>query len=68
MSTSELREDIHRLIEIADRGVLEHIRDIIQGSAPEWFYEELKQRRDKHLKGQSKSYGWEEIKAAINDL
>lgn len=72
MSTSELRENIHLLVEKADRGLLMQIHDIIQLSteptAPEWFYEELQQRRNKHLKGQSKSYSWEQVRTSINDL
>lgn len=74
MSIIELRENIHRFVDKADHRVLEAIYAIIEEeentipSAPEWFYEELNQRRTRHRNGQSKSYSWEQIKEGLNDL
>lgn len=36
-----------------------------QKSAPQWFYDELDKRRERHLKGESKSSTWEEVKDRI---
>lgn len=32
---------------------------------PDFYYEELNERREKHLNGKSKSYTWEEIKSKL---
>jgi len=72
MSTIELRESIHRFIDVADDRILRIIHAIIesekkqeQKSAPQWFYDELDKRRERHLKGESKSSTWEEVKDRI---
>lgn len=72
MSTIELRENIHRFIDVADERLLRIINAIIetekkeeQPSVPQWFYDELNKRRERHLKGESKSSTWEEVKERI---
>lgn len=75
MSTSDIRQNIHRFIDKADERVLRIINAIVeaeevggQPSVPEWFYEELDKRRELHLKGESKSYTWEEVKETIRQV
>jgi fructose-1,6-bisphosphatase/inositol monophosphatase family enzyme len=70
MGLTELREDIHRLVDKADYKLLEAIYAVIEENrtAPEWFHEELNQRRTRHHIGKSKSYSWEDIKRELNDL
>ena len=72
MSTSELRENIHQFIDLADEKMLKLINAIIEAEGdtntpniPQWFYDELDKRIDRHLKGESKSYSWEEVKERI---
>ena len=74
MSTVELRENIHRFIDVADERILRIINAIIesekqeeQPSVPQWFYDELNKRRERHLKGESKSSTWEEVKERIQN-
>lgn len=73
MSTAELREKIHRFVDVADDRILKIMNAIIQTEieeskssfVPDWFYEELDKRRERHLKGESKSSSWEEVKERI---
>lgn len=72
MSTTELRENIHRFIDVADERILRIINAIIETekkeehlSVPQWFYDELDKRRERHLNGESKSSTWEEVKERI---
>lgn len=72
MDTIELRENIHRFIDVADERILKIINAIIetekkegQPVVPQWFYDELDKRRERHLKGESKSSTWEEVKERI---
>ena len=72
MDTIELRENIHRFIDVADERILKIINAIIetekeegQPAVPQWFYDELDKRRERHLKGESKSSTWEEVKERI---
>jgi len=72
METVELRENIHRFVDVADERILKIINAIIEvekkeelPTVPHWFYDELDKRRERHLKGESKSSTWEEVKARI---
>lgn len=72
-TTVDLKKKIHEFIEHADERMLRIINAIISTeqeqdnevipTVPESFYEELDRRKEKHLKGESVSYTWEEVKA-----
>ncbi|MFC0428554.1 addiction module protein [Chryseobacterium scophthalmum] len=74
-STLEIRKRIHEFIDIADERILRIINGIIDAeeevisesnpTVPEWFYDELDKRREKHLKGETKSFSWEEVKERL---
>ena len=72
-STVDIRKRIHEFIDIADDRILRIINGIIDveeqednyPAVPDWFYEELDKRKEKHLNGQSKSYTWEEVKENV---
>ena len=74
-STLEIRKTIHEFIDIADERILRIINGIIDAeeevisesnpTVPEWFYDELDKRREKHLKGETKSFSWEEVKERL---
>ncbi|MEG0759925.1 addiction module family protein [Chryseobacterium sp.] len=69
-STLELRKRIHDFIDIADERILRIINGIINveeqednyPAIPDWYYEKLEIEREKHLKGETPSYTWEEVK------
>jgi hypothetical protein len=72
MNTNELRENIHQFIDVADERTLRLINAIVEAESnidapniPQWFYEELDKRHDRHLKGESKSLSWQEVKERI---
>jgi len=72
MDTIELKKNIHRFVDEADERILRIINAIIeaetqegQPAVPQWFYEELDKRRERHQKGKSKSSTWEEVKERI---
>jgi len=72
MTIIELKERLHRFIDIADERTLSVIDAIItsennkdQPGIPLWFYDELDKRRERHLKGESTSSTWEAVKARI---
>lgn len=44
------------------------VQEKSKSNLPEWFQDELRDRKAKYLSGQSKSYSWEQVKSAINDL
>lgn len=70
-STIELKNRIIHLVENADDRLLRMLNALIESyqsnesSIPEWHYEELDKRREKHLNGSSKSYTWEEAQNKI---
>ena len=72
-STLELRKRIHDFIDIADERILRIINGIISveeqednyPAIPDWYYEKLEIEREKHLKGESPSYTWEEVKQKL---
>jgi hypothetical protein len=72
-STLELRKRIHDFIDIADERILRIINGIINveeqednyPAIPDWYYEKLEIEREKHLKGETPSYTWEEVKQKL---
>jgi len=65
----DIRKRIHEFIDQADEKMLRIFNELISAKSsdeesdiPKSFYEELDKRRERHLKGESKSYTWEEIK------
>lgn len=69
-STLEIRKRIHDYIDIADERILRILNGIINAeeqednypAIPDWRYDEINERREKYLSGESKSYTWEEVK------
>lgn len=70
-SSVDIRKKIHEFIDHADERILrifngiinaEKFEEEIEPIVPESFYKELDKRREKHIKGESKSYTWEEVK------
>lgn len=63
----DIRKQIHSFIDSADERILRIIKAIIeteeenQSSVPDWFYDELEERRENYLSGKSKSFSWEEV-------
>ncbi|AZA62119.1 addiction module family protein [Chryseobacterium indoltheticum] len=72
-STLEIRKRIHEFIDIADERILRIINGIIDveeqednyPAVPDWYYEKLEIEREKHLKGETESYSWEEVKQRL---
>ena len=72
-STVEIRKRIHDFIDIADERILRIINGIIDveeqednyPAVPDWYYEKLEIEREKHLKGETPSYTWEEVKQRL---
>lgn len=72
-STLEIRKRIHEFIDIADERILRIINGIIDveeqednyPTVPDWYYEKLEIEREKHLKGETESYSWEEVKQRL---
>lgn len=72
-STLEIRQRIHDFIDIADERILRIINGIIDveeqednyPAVPDWYYEKLEVEREKHLKGETPSYTWEEVKQRL---
>jgi len=65
----DIRKRIHEFIDQADEKMLRVFTELIsfknteeEPNIPQSFYEELDMRRERHLKGESKSYTWEEVK------
>lgn len=72
-STVDIRKRIHEFIDIADERILRIINGIIDveeqennyPAVPDWYYEKLELEREKHLKGETPSYTWEEVKQRL---
>jgi len=72
-STLEIRKRIHEFIDIADERILRIINGIIDveeqednyPAVPDWYYEKLEIEREKHLKDETESYSWEEVKQRL---
>lgn len=69
----EIRKRIHEFIDIADERILRIINGIIDveeqednyPAIPDWYYEKLEIEREKHLRGETPSYTWEEVKQKL---
>ena len=70
----DLKKRIHEFIDQADERILKIFNGIINAeeieeeqipTVPESFYEKLDEDREKHLKGESKSSSWEEVKSRL---
>lgn len=67
----DIRRRIHEFIDLADDRILHILNAIIiteqeiQPSVPEAFYRELDKERERHIKGESLSYSWEEVKSKL---
>jgi len=72
-STVDIRKRIHEFIDIADERILRIINGIIDveeqednyPAVPDWYYKKLELEREKHLKGETPSYTWEEVKQRL---
>lgn len=72
-STVDIRKRIHEFIDIADERILRIINGIIDveeqednyPAVPDWYYEKLEIEREKHLRGETPSYTWEEVKQKL---
>jgi len=72
-STVDIRKRIHEFIDIADERILRIINGIIDveeqkenyPAVPDWYYEKLEIEREKHLRGETPSYTWEEVKQRL---
>ncbi|SIT26820.1 hypothetical protein [Chryseobacterium gambrini] len=67
-STVDIRKRIHDFIDIADERILRIFKGIIDAeeeennySVPDSHYDVINERREKYIKGESKSYTWEEV-------
>ncbi|WP_336734076.1 addiction module family protein [Chryseobacterium sp. VD8] len=67
-STVDIRKRIHEFIDSADERILRIFKGIIDAeeeednySVPDSHYDVINERREKYIKGESKSYTWEEI-------
>lgn len=67
-STVDIRKRIHEFIDIADERILRIFKGIIDAeeeednySVPDSHYDVINERREKYIKGESKSYTWEEV-------
>ncbi|KIA89414.1 hypothetical protein [Kaistella jeonii] len=70
-TTLDIKKRIHTFIDHADERMLRIINAIITNEefeeegksiVPESFYDEIDERKMRHLRGESKSYDWEEVK------
>ncbi|HCR74904.1 MAG TPA: addiction module family protein [Chryseobacterium sp.] len=67
-STVDIRKRIHEFIDSADERILRIFKGIIDAeeeednySVPDSHYDVINERREKYIKGESKSYTWEEV-------
>lgn len=66
-STINIKKRIHEYIDHADERMLRIFNGIIEAeeekpTVSESFYKEIEKRKEKHLKGESKSFSWPEVK------
>jgi hypothetical protein len=73
-TTIDLKNKVLKYVNSADERLLRmmqalaesyQIEETNEPTVPDWFYEELDERRERHLKGESKSYSWEEVKESL---
>lgn len=70
MNTTELRKRIKKNIDQADDRMLRLINAMFESEqtgsqVPQWVYDQIELEREKHLRGESPSYPWEEVKQRI---
>ena len=73
MSSAEIKEYLHKQIEVLDDRFLKAIYAMLQSYSKENADQklssvqkkELEKRRQRHLSGESKSYTWQEVKDRI---
>ena len=73
MSSAEIKEYLHKQIEVLDDRFLKAIYAMLQSYSKEnndlklsfGQKKELDKRRQRHLSGESKSYTWKEVKDRI---
>ena len=70
-TTLDIKKKIHTFIDNADERMLRIINAIITNAefeekgksiVPESFYDEIDERKIRHLRGEAKSYDWEDVK------
>jgi len=70
-TTVEIRKRIRDYVDQADERILRIFNAIITSEeetkhlVPESFYQELDKDREMHLKGETPSYTWEEVKSRL---
>lgn len=73
-ATIELKNKVLKYIESADDKLLRMISALAESysegektvpTVPDWFYEKLHEDREKHLRGETASYTWDEVKDRI---
>lgn len=80
-STLEIRKRIHEFIDTADDRILRIFSGIIDAEeensehepadypqVPDYIYDRIEEEREKYLKGELKTYSWEEVKARIKNI
>jgi hypothetical protein len=73
MSSAEIKEYLHKQIEVLDDRLLKAVYAMLQSYSKEnndlklssGQKKELEKRRQRHLSGESKSYTWKEVKDRI---
>jgi len=73
MGSAEIKEYLHKQIEVLDDRFLKAIYAMLQSYSKESIdlklssgqKKELEKRRQRHLSGESKSYTWQEVKDNI---
>jgi hypothetical protein len=66
-TTFNIKKKIHEYIDHADERILNIFNGIIEAeqgepSVPESFYQEIEKRKEKHLREESKSFSWIQVK------
>ena len=73
-TTMDLKNKVLKYIDSADDRLLRMIQAMAESyqqeepdepTVPEWFYEKLNQEREMHLRGETESYTWEEVKTRL---
>ncbi len=79
-STLEIRKRIHEFIDTADDRILRIFNGIIDAEEkysgneladypqfPDYIYDRIEEDREKYLRGELKTYSWEEVKERIKN-
>ncbi|WP_233194467.1 addiction module protein [Aquimarina sp. I32.4] len=74
MGAVELRSLISEYVNTADERLLKIVKAVMESYHEDEFtiteeqYKIIDQRRERHLKGKSKSFTWEEVKQSARDV